>query len=386
MSQAMATSYDDVIITDVIAHPLTQKLPKPTVTSWGAYDRVSCVLVEVRTNAGITGVGETLARFAPKAYCELIETSLKSRIVGQPASAIAAHWASMRRALSGRAGGMLLEAIAGVDIALWDIHGKRAGLPIYQLLGGMGRQTVDVYAAAVNWGDDEAAIAELERYIGEGFKQIKIKVISDVDASCRRIEQMRALAGDAMELCVDANWAYQLDGAVKVGDALDANGYVWFEEPLAPEDEEGYEALHARCRTPLAAGESDYVTAQSKRLVSNRTLSVLQPDIARSGGITSTRRMVDFAAAHGVAYAPHIGMSGIVCETASVHLAAATPNFRIMECETDGSAFKTKLADIDPGSVRQRDSKVAVPQGPGIGLTIDWDAVRALHPDEDIIA
>lgn len=383
MSHAFAPSTDEVIITNVIAHPLTQRLPKPTVTSWGAYDRVSCVLVEVRTNAGITGLGETLARFAPKAYCELIESALKPRIVGQAASAIAAHWATMRRALSGRAGGMLLESIAGVDIALWDIHGKRAGLPIYQLLGGMGRPVVDVYAAAVNWGNDEAAKAELEGYIDEGFKQVKIKISSDVDASCRRIEQMRALAGDAVKLCVDANWAYQLDGALKVGDALGANGYVWFEEPLAPEDEEGYEALHAACKTPLAAGESDYVTAQSKRLVSNRTLSVLQPDVARAGGITSTRRMVDFAAAHGVAYAPHIGMSGIVCETASVHLAAAAPNFRIMECETDGSAFKTKLADLEPGSIRQHDSKVAVPQGPGLGLTIDWDAVRAHHPDQE---
>lgn len=373
---------NDVIITDVIAHPLTQKLPKPTVTSWGAYDHVSCVLVEVRTNAGITGVGETLARFAPKAYCDLIETALKPRIVGQPASAIAAHWATMRRALSGRAGGMLLEAIAGVDIALWDIHGKRAGLPIYQLLGGMGRQAVDVYAAAVNWGDDDAAQAELERYIDEGFKQIKIKIICDMEASCRRIEQMRKLAGDAVELCVDANWAYQIEDAIKVGQALSANGYVWFEEPLAPEDEEGYEALHAACKTPLSAGESDYVSAQSKRLVSNRTLSILQPDVARSGGITGTRRMIDFAAVHGVAYAPHIGMSGIVCETASVHLAAAVPNFRIMECETDGSAFKTKLADLQPGSSRQRDSRLAVPKGPGLGLAIDWDAVRALHPDK----
>lgn len=372
---------DEVLITDVIAHPLTQKLPKPTVTSWGAYDHVSCVLVEVRTTAGITGVGETLARFAPKAYCELIETALKPRLVGQPASAIAAHWANMRRALSGRAGGMLIEAIAGVDIALWDIHGKRAGMPIYQLLGGIGRTEIDVYAAAVNWGDDRSAQGELERYIDEGFKQIKVKIVSDVEASCHRIEQMRAVAGDSIDLCVDANWAYELDGAIKVGDALTANGYVWFEEPLAPEDEAGYEALQAACRTPLAAGESDYVLAQSKRLASNRTLSVLQPDVARSGGITQTKRMVDFAAAHGVAYAPHIGMSGIVCETASVHLAAATSNFRIMECETDGSAFKTALADLKPGSVRQRNSMVDVPHGPGLGLSIDWDAVAKLHPD-----
>ena len=381
MTSTDSTNADDVVITDVIAHPLTQRLPKPTVTSWGAYDRVSCVLVEVMTSDGITGVGETLARFAPKAYCELIETALKPRLVGQPASAIAAHWGRMRRALSGRAGGMLIEAIAGVDIALWDILGQHCGMPIHRLLGGMGRAEVDVYAAAVNWGEDAGAREELERYIDAGYGQIKIKIVSDVDASCRRIEQMRAIAGDTVALCVDANWAYTLEGALKVGDALTANGYVWFEEPLEPEDEDGYETLLERCGTPLAAGESDYVLAQSRRLLAGRTLSVFQPDIARSGGITSTRRMVDFAAAHGVAYAPHIGMSGIVCETASVHLAAASPNFRIMECETDGSPFKSTIADLAPGSARQKGGLVSVPEGPGLGLTIDWDAVRALHPD-----
>lgn len=374
-------SSDTIMITDVIAHPMTQRLPKPTVTSWGAYDRVSSVLVEVRTSNGITGVGEVLARFAPKAYCDLIETALKPRLVGQPAASIAQHWHTMRRALSGRAGGVLIEAIAGVDIALWDIHGKQSGMPISILLGGIGRTEIDVYAASVNWGADATAQAESEHYIDAGFKQIKVKIASDVDASIRRIEQMRMLAGDTVALCVDANWAYDLEGACKVGDALSANDYVWFEEPLPPEDEDGYRALQARCKTPLAAGESNFVTAHAAPLVRDRVLSFLQPDIARAGGITETRRMVEFAAAHGVAYTPHIGFCGIVCETASVHLAAAMPNFRILECETDGSSFKTAIADLQPGSIRQRHSKIDVPTGPGLGLNIDWDAVAALHPD-----
>lgn len=377
------TLSDAVTITDVIAHPMTQRLPKPTVTSWGAYDRVSSVLVEVRTAAGTSGVGETLARFAPKAYCDLIETALKPRLVGQPAASIAQHWHNMRRALSGRAGGVLIEAISGVDIALWDLHGKCAGMPITTLLGGVGRTEIDVYAASVNWGDDATAQAELERYIDAGFKQIKVKIATDVDASIRRIEQMRKVTGDSVALCVDANWAYELEGACKVGDALTANGYAWFEEPLPPEDEDGYRALQKRCKTPLAAGESNFVTAQAAPLVQDRVLSVLQPDAARSGGITETRRMAEFAAVHGVAYAPHIGFCGIVCETASVHLAAAMPNFRILECETDGSLFKTAIADLQPGSIRQRQSKLDVPTGPGLGLTIDWDAVAALHPDHE---
>lgn len=369
----------DIRITDVIAHPLTQTLPKPTVTSWGRYSEVSLVLVEVRTDAGITGVGETLARFAPRAYADLIETALKPRLVGQDARDIGALWALMRRALSGRQGGMLIEAIAGVDIALWDIMGKAAGLPIAKLLGGDGRKRIDVYAAAVNWVDDATADRELDAYIARGFTRIKVKIASPVRDACRRIERLRARGGDDIGLCVDANWGYSLDDAVKVGHALAANGYFWFEEPLPPENEQGYEELRRRCAVPLAAGESNFSLDQAMRLVANRTLSVLQPDVARSGGITETRRMADFARAHDVAYAPHIGMSGIVCETASVHLAAAMPNFRVMECETDASPFKTQLADLAPGCMRATDGTLDVPTGPGLGLTIDWDAVARLR-------
>lgn len=366
-------------ITDVIAHPLTQRLPKSTVTSWGAYTDVSIVIVEVRTDAGITGVGESLARFSPKAYAELIETSLKPRLIGKDPRDISAHWLSMRRALSGRPGGMLIEAIAGVDIALWDILGKAAGLPIYKLLGGVGRKEVAVYAASVNWVDDAGADRELADYIERGFNRIKVKIGQPVKDACRRIERLRKRAGDDIELYVDANWAYGLDEAVEVGRALSANGYDWFEEPLAPENEQGYEELRRHCDVPLAAGESNYTVDQAMRLVMNRTLSVLQPDVARSGGISETRRMAELARNHDVAYAPHIGMSGIICETASVHLAAAMPNFRVMESETDSSPFKTQLADLPPGSVRQKNGMLDVPQRPGLGLEIDWDAVRSLR-------
>ena len=371
----------DIRITDVVAHPLTQTLPKPTTTSWGAYNAVSIVLVEVRTDAGITGVGETLARFSPKAYAELIETSLKPRIVARDPRDIAAHWQAMRRALSGRAGGMLIEAIAGVDIALWDILGKAAGLPLYKLFGGIGRNRVDVYAASVNWFDDDQADRELAAYLERGFNRIKVKVANPVKAACNRIERLRKRAGDGIGLCVDANWAYSLDEAVEVGKALSANDYFWFEEPLAPENEQGYEELRRRCDVPLAAGESNYTVDQAMRLVENRTLSVLQPDVARSGGITETRRMAALAQSHDVAYAPHIGMSGIICETASVHLAAAAPNFRVMECETDMSPFKTALADLAPGCVRAIDGTLDVPDRPGLGLEIDWDAVARLRSE-----
>ena len=220
-------------IVDVIAHPLTQNSAQADGHVVGSIQPGLHCSRRDKDGRGPGGCGETLGRFSPKAYVESIETSLKPRLVGQDARNIGALWHSMRRSLSGRAGGMLVEAIAGVDIALWDIVGKAAGQPVAKLLGGMGRDIIDVYAAAVNWVGDDEADRELERYIDEGFQRIKVKISNPVREACVRIERLRKQVGDNIELCVDANWAYNLDEAVEVGHALYANGYFWFEEPLA---------------------------------------------------------------------------------------------------------------------------------------------------------
>ncbi|RYH07198.1 mandelate racemase/muconate lactonizing enzyme family protein [Tropicimonas sp. IMCC6043] len=368
------------LITEIIAHPLTQRLPAPTETSWGRYDAVSILLVEVRTDSGLVGVGESLARFAPVAYARLIEDALRPRMVGQDALAITANWTRMRRALSGRAGGMLIEAIAGVDIALWDIAGKVADLAIWRLLHGEARTDVPVYAASINWGGDDGKVAEsIAAFSERGFTHIKVKIGGQVRQACERIALVRKLAGDAIELSADANWAYGLDDAVEVGRALTANGYVWFEEPLRPEDEDGYRMLRSRCDVPLAAGESNFTLDQAAPLVRDRTLSYLQPNVTRAGGITETLRMARLAASHDVAYAPHVGMSGIICEATSLHLSAALPNARVMECPATANLFKSELADLAPGADRATGGFLAVPQGPGLGLTIDWDAVASME-------
>lgn len=367
-------------ITEVIARPLTQRLPEPTQTSWGRYDAVSILLVEVRTDSGLTGVGETLARFAPLAYAELVEAALRPRLVGQDAAAIGANWARMRRALSGRAGGMLIEAIAGVDIALWDIAGQAVGLPVWRLLQGGARTEVPVYAASIPWGgSEEAAAARVSDYRARGFDRIKVKIGGPPRAAAARLAAVRAAAGAGVELTADANWAYTLDEAVAVGRALADHGYAWFEEPLRPEDEDGYRMLRARCAVPLAAGESNYTLDQAAPLVADRTLSYLQPNVTRSGGITEVLRMARMAGQHDVAYAPHVGMSGIICEAASLHLAAALPNAAVMECPLAGNRFKSDLADLRPGAERAAEGRLAVPQGPGLGLQVNWDAAGEME-------
>ena len=140
-------------IASIRAIPLTAPMQSGTRTSQATYDKVSIVLVELRTTDGIVGWGECLGRFGATAYADFINSVLVPLLLGQDAFAIRRHWLRMRAALTGRAGGMLIEAIAGVDIALWDVVGKALGQPVHRLLGGMGRPAVDCYASSINWAD-----------------------------------------------------------------------------------------------------------------------------------------------------------------------------------------------------------------------------------------
>jgi len=374
---ADCTSRADRIVS-VKAYPVIQKLPQPTETSWGRYDRISMVMVEVATEDGFSGAGEVLARFAPHAYCELIDVALAPRLVGQDPSDISGLWASMRRALSGRACGILVEAISGIDIALWDIRGKAAGLPVQALLGAEVSDAVPVYAASVNWADDGAAREQVKAFREAGFDRIKTKIGRSPRAAATRAALVREAAGDDVTLYADANWAYALDEAVYVGDALQEAGYAWFEEPLDADDEAGYEALAKRLRIPLAAGESNFTSIQSQRLVRSGAIGVLQPNVTRAGGISETFLAARHARDHGVAYAAHVGMSGIVCETAALHVAAAIGGGAQVECAMTPNSFKSKIASLDPGYVRAAKGRLAAPSVPGFGLDIDWDAVRRM--------
>jgi len=263
-----------------------------------------------------------------------------------------------------------------VDIALWDIMGKAAGLPVHRLLGGVGRAEVFAYASSINWGDDARAEAETRDCLARGFRAIKVKIGQTPRAAIARAELVRKVAGPDIRLSVDANWAFDIDEATEVGEALAALGYWWFEEPIPPEDIEGYRLLRQRTKVRLAAGESDFVATQARDLLATRSVGVIQPDAARAGGITETRRIADLADAFHVAYAPHVGWSGALCAAASVQLAAAQPNFLVYECMVFDNPLREELLVSRVGSHRDLvGGNVAVPQGPGLGVEVDRDAL-----------
>ena len=366
----------DLRISDVIAHPLRATLPDAQRTSQGDWPSLDIVVVEVRTDAGIVGWGECLARTSSPAYAAAVETILKPVLVGRNPFETASLWRAMRGRLTGRAGGMLVESIAGVDIALWDIMGKVAALPVHRLLGGAGRRQILAYASSINWGDDARAEAETRDCLARGFRAIKVKIGQTPRAAIARAELIRKIVGPEIRLSVDANWAFDLDEATQVGEALAALDYWWFEEPIVPEDIDGYRRLRERTKVRLAAGESDIVATQARDLIATRSVGVIQPDVARAGGITETRRIADLADAFHVAYAPHVGWSGAICAAASVQLAAAQPNFLVYECMIFANPLRENLLTRRVGSFQDLvDGHAAVPEGPGLGIDIDRDAL-----------
>ena len=182
--------------------------------------------------------------------------------------------------------------------------------------------------------------------------------------------------GADVKLSADSNWAYDLDEAVKVGDAMAALDYWWFEEPIVPENVAGYAALRAKTKVRLAAGESDFTAWHARELIERQAVGVIQPDVARAGGISETRRIADLAHAFHVAYAPHVGWSGAVCVAASLQLAAAAPNFLTYECMAFANPLREQLTTVPVGDSHHLvDGQAEVPQGPGLGIAIDWDVV-----------
>ncbi|CAN7628773.1 mandelate racemase/muconate lactonizing enzyme family protein [Bosea sp. LjRoot237] len=363
-------------ISKVVAHPLRATLPKVQRTSQGDYPAIEIVVVEVETQDGVVGFGEGLCRRGAAGYARFIEEALVPRLLGRDAADRRALWKSMRAALSGRPGGQIVEVIAAVDIALWDIAGKQAGQPIHKLLGGMGRTELAAYASSINWLDDATVEAEVAAVLQAGFREIKVKLGHPLRDAIARAKLVRKLAGDDIALYVDANWAYDVDDALIVGRALADLGYGFFEEPIAPQDREGYRRLAQHLPIRLAAGESDFVASDALISLQDRSLGLIQPDVTRSGGISETWRIAELAAAFNTAYAPHVGWSGAICVAASLQLAAAAETFRTFECMVYQNPLRDAFTHPIVGEGSQLvDGKLSVPQGPGLGIEIDRDAL-----------
>ena len=228
-------------------------------------------MVELRTDDGLVGYGEALARSSLRSFVSLIEDLLAPIVVGQDPFEVERLWQKMLRVFTGKTGGIFLAAVAAVDIAIWDIMGKAVGQPIHRLLGSTGLNRIPVYASSVSWASDETAIAQTEAAVRRGFSMIKIKIGPPVEKAVARAKLIRKVAGDAVQLCADGNCAFDFDDTLRLAHSLSDLDYFWLEEPMNIEDIDGYHRLRrkmpfyspqAKASTPFTAAAISSPTGQ----------------------------------------------------------------------------------------------------------------------------
>jgi D-galactarolactone cycloisomerase len=372
-------------IVDVRAYPTSFPIPTANRVALGIGTAVKrdAVVVKVTTDEGLAGWGEAHHGRAHTAVAKLIETTLKQLVLGMDADDVTGVWEKMYRfqlASHGMGAGACL-AMSGIDMALWDIRGKAHGLPLYRLLGGR-RKAIPAYAGGVSLGyqPPPELIAEARKSVDSGYRAIKLRV---GDSPGRDIERMRAARqefGDGLAILTDANIGYRLDDVRQVMPAMDELRIGWLEEPFPAHDYRSYREARTYGRTPLAAGENHYTRFEFNRVLEDGAITILQPDLSKTGGITEALRIAALASAWKLPIHPHSSMTGLN-HAATVHFLAAIDNGGYFEGDVSRSnKFRDELV-ANPGAI-DRDGNVWPLEAPGLGLEVNEEFLSAHPPIE----
>lgn len=379
-------------IVEIKSHVLQCDMPEELGYSQQYYAKRTAHLVEVSTDEGVTGWGEC---FGPGNVAivnkSIVEKIIAPMVLGMDPLDRDVAWHKVYNLLRDHAQkGMPLQSLSGVDIALWDIAGKVAGLPLHKLIGGAHRSEVAAYGYGMmlkresvdehvaRFRDEAAAIIDM------GFTATKMKVGLGPVADVRLCEAVAAGVGDA-RFMVDANHCYTTSDAFHVGRALDELGAYWFEEPVAPEDHDGYRELRAGLKVNISGGEAEFNRWGWRGILENRGLDIAQPEVCALGGVSEYLRVLALCHAHFTPVINHVWGSAIAVAT-NLQLLAAMPPLPgglnpwepMLEFDTTENRFRDQLLaeplDIQ-GQVKRNGGKVKVPVAPGIGVTPDPDFI-----------
>ena len=362
-------------------------------SDFGRNDTFNTCLIEVETDAGLTGLGEAkvavgnLGHYG--ALVALIREEIGPALIGRDPRDITAIWEllyngsrahyALREGRSfpivGRRG-ITMSAISGVDIALWDLLGQSVGEPVWRLLGGQCRAAVPAYASG-GWAPVGAIGAELMRYVERGHRAVKMRVgLQDksVDDSAARVREARQSLGPDIGLMVDAHGTWSPREAQRFARKVEACDLAWLEEPVSPENLDGQAEVRSSTDIPIAAGESEQTRFAFRDLIAARAVDVCQPDPAIAGGLTETLRICALAATHGLTVVPHL-WGGAVLFAAGLHLCVATPCATTLEFSRGENPL---LNDVTEEPFTLADGHVQAPSRPGLGLTLRQDVVRAM--------
>jgi D-galactarolactone cycloisomerase len=341
---------------------------------------INTVIVKITIDDGLVGFGEAKAPVAPEATREIVRDLLAPIVLGADPFDIDVLWERMYGAMRLRAhfSGFLLEAISGVDLALWDVAGKALGLPACKLLGGLYRDRVKVYASGLpgmkrvgEAAAEERLQNEARALVRQGFKAIKLAIGFGIDADVDTVRVVRDAVGPDVELFCDAAGNYDVAQAGRLGRELERHAVGWLEAPLPPEYVDGHAQLAQALDLPIA---TDLLSTryQVRDFLVRGALDIVQPDVCRAGGLSECRRIAQLADVFGAGFAPHVSIGSAIQFAASAHIAAATPNFVIMEYWIGENPIGNPVLNTP---LRLEDGMLVVPSGPGMGLEINEAAL-----------
>ena len=378
----------------IASHVLSCDMPEVLGYSQQYYSKRTAHLVEVETDEGVSGWGEC---FGPGAVAlankGIVEDVIRPMVLGSDPIDRDATWHRVYNLLRDHGQkGMPLQALSGLDIALWDISGKVAGLPLHKLIGGAHRKNVPVYGygmmlrpapaseLAARFRDEAAAIKDA------GFVAAKMKVGLGPKDDIRLAEAVREGVGPDFRFMVDANHCYTTSDAFHVGHALEELDAYWFEEPVVPEDLDGYRELRAGLKVNIAGGEAEFNRWGWRAILENRGLDIAQPEVCALGGVSEYLRVLALCHAHHTPVVNHVWGSAIAV-AANLHLLAAMPTMPgglnpwepMLEFDTTENVFRDGLLaeplDVQ-GQVRRNGGRVAIPTGPGLGVMPDQEFIK----------
>ena len=347
--------------------------PARTTPMQGGRARTSIdmLLVRVDTDGGVTGWGEAFGHRIFPATRAAIDTLLGPMVVGRDPRDILTIHDDLQRGLHGIGrNGVTLYALSGIDIALWDIAGKLAGQPLYRLLGGSPRADLPAYASLLRYGKAADVAHYTTDALGRGYRHIKLHEITVPE-----VQAARDAAGPDIPIMVDTNCPWTVPQAIEMAHRLAPFNPTWLEEPVwPPENLGGLAEVRARGGLPIAAGENYGTAWEFRRAFEAGAVTYAQPSVTKVGGVTEMRKVMALAETFGVHVVPHSAYFGPGL-IASIHCIAAMAQESWVECYYCDFAENPLGAAIYPG----KNGRIAIPQGPGLGVDPDPKLVEKLR-------
>ena len=382
-------------ISSIKSHVLRYELDKELGYSQQYYKHRTAHLVEIETDEGITGWGEC---FGPGnialANKYIVEKVIQPLIIGEDPINKEYIWHKVYNLLrdSGQKG-MPIQALSGIDIALWDILAKKAKLPLYQLLGGKTNNKIPVYGYGMMLQKKsveelcELFKKEANQIKEKNFKAMKMKVGLGPKEDLKLVSAVREAIGNNFKLMVDANHAYNRNDALYVGKGLDEMEIYWFEEPVAPEDYDGYKELKEKLKTNIAGGEAEFTKYGWNQLIKNNCIDIAQPEVCGLGGITEYLKVSALAQSNFIPIVNHVWGSALSVAV-NLHLLTSLPDMpgglfptkSMLEFDTtEKNIFITDLAEekfsiLD--QVKNKNGFASSLENIGIGITPNKDFIK----------